>query len=360
MSKIYLQVRYEDKDEAKASGARWDAAAKMWYWWQDAGAALPEYLKKFAMADGAKSESALHAEISEIVARIESGIPAAISAARALMEASLHNREADDLGLLAIEHVSALSDEQIAGLALDLLAALIATDRKNMDRFLSGKSSDPVRAILSVFGPSAYTARDKLRALNGASAEVLVREALYRAGNEHALKIVAERLAAAKAKKMAEIEAVLGQIDTASIDLHTDEIVVAGHRIGLHTGMADRLGIGEIDGDSAVRLADDKKTHCAWLNQMESVQKINDALSQRYRTEIDAKAASFRPVRVERTPGGREHPDVTIYASDGRSAMGYMDGSELVIHTLGMHGVAYDNPAIVRIAREAQKLEAAK
>ena len=33
--KPYLNVKYEDRNEAKASGAKWDPAAKKWYWDND-------------------------------------------------------------------------------------------------------------------------------------------------------------------------------------------------------------------------------------------------------------------------------------------------------------------------------------
>lgn len=44
---IYLTVRYEQKDTAKAAGARWDAARKQWFF---PGDELPETLRRFHLA----------------------------------------------------------------------------------------------------------------------------------------------------------------------------------------------------------------------------------------------------------------------------------------------------------------------
>ena len=44
--KAYLNVKYEDRNEAKASGAKWDPAAKKWYWDKRSGE-MPESLSRF-------------------------------------------------------------------------------------------------------------------------------------------------------------------------------------------------------------------------------------------------------------------------------------------------------------------------
>lgn len=44
--KTYLNVKYEDRNEAKASGAKWDPAAKKWYWDKRSGE-MPEALNRF-------------------------------------------------------------------------------------------------------------------------------------------------------------------------------------------------------------------------------------------------------------------------------------------------------------------------
>lgn len=33
--RVYLNVKYEDKDDAKSKGARWDASQKKWYIFED-------------------------------------------------------------------------------------------------------------------------------------------------------------------------------------------------------------------------------------------------------------------------------------------------------------------------------------
>lgn len=55
--KTYLNVKYEDRNEAKASGAKWDPAAKKWYWDKRSGE-MPESLGRFASKATAPSSSA--------------------------------------------------------------------------------------------------------------------------------------------------------------------------------------------------------------------------------------------------------------------------------------------------------------
>lgn len=44
--KTYLNVKYEDRNEAKAAGAKWDPAARKWYW-DKRGGEIPDKLKSF-------------------------------------------------------------------------------------------------------------------------------------------------------------------------------------------------------------------------------------------------------------------------------------------------------------------------
>jgi hypothetical protein len=46
MAKIYLQVAFADKAEAKAAGAKWDASERSWYWLQSS-TDMPSSLLKF-------------------------------------------------------------------------------------------------------------------------------------------------------------------------------------------------------------------------------------------------------------------------------------------------------------------------
>ena len=55
--KTYLNVKYEDRNEAKASGAKWDPAARKWYW-DKRGGEMPESLGRFASKATAPSSSA--------------------------------------------------------------------------------------------------------------------------------------------------------------------------------------------------------------------------------------------------------------------------------------------------------------
>lgn len=55
--KTYLNVKYEDRNEAKASGAKWDPAAKKWYWDKRSGE-MPESLGRFTQKSTAPSSSA--------------------------------------------------------------------------------------------------------------------------------------------------------------------------------------------------------------------------------------------------------------------------------------------------------------
>lgn len=55
--KTYLNVKYEDRNEAKASGAKWDPAAKKWYWDKRSGE-MPESLGRFTQKSTAPSSLA--------------------------------------------------------------------------------------------------------------------------------------------------------------------------------------------------------------------------------------------------------------------------------------------------------------
>lgn len=55
--KTYLNVKYEERNEAKASGAKWDPAARKWYW-DKRGGEMPESLGRFASKATAPSSSA--------------------------------------------------------------------------------------------------------------------------------------------------------------------------------------------------------------------------------------------------------------------------------------------------------------
>lgn len=55
--KTYLNVKYEDRNEAKAAGAKWDPAAKKWYW-DKRGGEMPESLGRFTSKATAPSSSA--------------------------------------------------------------------------------------------------------------------------------------------------------------------------------------------------------------------------------------------------------------------------------------------------------------
>lgn len=44
---IYLTVRYKQKNQAKAHGARWDAMRKQWFY---PGDELPEALQRFSLS----------------------------------------------------------------------------------------------------------------------------------------------------------------------------------------------------------------------------------------------------------------------------------------------------------------------
>lgn len=55
--KTYLNVKYEDRNEAKASGAKWDPAARKWYW-DKRGGEMPESLGRFTQKSAAPSSSA--------------------------------------------------------------------------------------------------------------------------------------------------------------------------------------------------------------------------------------------------------------------------------------------------------------
>lgn len=55
--KTYLNVKYEDRNEAKAAGAKWDPAAKKWYW-DKRGGEMPESLGRFASKAAVPSSSA--------------------------------------------------------------------------------------------------------------------------------------------------------------------------------------------------------------------------------------------------------------------------------------------------------------
>ena len=53
---IYLKVSFEDKDIAKAAGAKWNAGRKQWFY---PGDNLPEALKKFLCAATQSANSVL-------------------------------------------------------------------------------------------------------------------------------------------------------------------------------------------------------------------------------------------------------------------------------------------------------------
>lgn len=279
MSKIYLNVAFDDKDEAKEAGAKWDAGARKWYFWQDGDTPLPAALERFAPVGGAKSEASINAEIGEIIATVQAGIPAAITSARTDMAAAVA-KSTDPLVAAAAAHVAEVADSDITNDALDLLAALASTQRDNLDRFLAGKAADPCRALLSVFGSTTQTAKDRLTALRGASADVLVREAMRRIGRQFASAKNAAEKEARKAEAMAKAEAIIAAIDAEAIDYNAESFVVGGATITLGIGNMSWMYINTINGRRDV--VSSAGEFCAWLDQMPSAQALNDRITDKW------------------------------------------------------------------------------
>jgi len=280
MSKIYLNVSFDDKDEAKISGAKWDGAAKKWYFWQEGDEALPPSLTRFAPAGGAISEAEIGGQVSAIIATVQAGMPAAITAARASM-ASAQANATDPMLIAAIAHMGAVTDDQIASAAFDLLAAISSTDRQNLDRFLSGKSSDPCRALMATLGGgNSVTAKDRLAALKGASADSLAREAMRRMGQQFAVAKNAAEKEVRKADAMARAEAVIAQIKPDDLDLSRESFAISDHAITLCIGNMSWMYINTIDGRRDV--VSSTGEYCAWLDQMHSVQALNDKLTAKW------------------------------------------------------------------------------
>lgn len=279
MSKIYLDVAYDDKDEAKAGGAKWDAAARKWYFWQDGDEPLPAALESFAPTGGAKSEAAINGQIGEIIAAVQAAMAAAITAARTAMAAAVEKSE-DIMLIEAAEHVAAISDADIEAAALDLLAAMASTERQNLDWFLAGKAADPTRALLATFGGHTTTARERLAALQGATADILVREAMRRMGQQFARAKNAADKAERKAAAMARAEEIIAAINLDEVDFGKDVYEVAGAKVEFAIGNMSWMYIDKIDGRSDV--IDSKGEFCAWLSQMPSVQALSDAITDRW------------------------------------------------------------------------------
>lgn len=279
MSKIYLNVAFDDKDEAKASGAKWDANTRKWYWWQDGTAPLPAELEQFAPAGGGKSEASIDAESAAIMASVQAGIPAAIIAARAAMDAQ-RPKTTDAMIIAAMDHMGTITDATIASNALDLLAALASTERGNLDRFLAGKASDPCRALLAVFGGNTTTASARLSALQGASADILVRESMRRIGQQFAIAKNAAEKEARKVSAMAKAEETVAQINPDTLDLSTESFTVADATITLAIGNMSWMYIDTINGHRDV--VSSAGEFCTWLNQMPSVRELNDKITAKW------------------------------------------------------------------------------
>ena len=280
MSKIYLVVSYDDKDEAKASGAKWDGAAKKWYFWQECNEALPASLSRFAPAGGAISEADINGQIASIIGGVKAGIPTAITAARASM-ASAQTKATDPMLVAAIAHMDTVTDEQITSAALDLLAAIASTDRQNLDRFLSGKSADPCRALMATFGGGkSATATDRLAALKGASADMLARETMRRIGQQFAVAKNAAEKEERKVEAVARAEAVIAQINPDDLDLSRESFAIGDHAITLCIGNMSWMYINTIDGRRDV--VSSTGEYCAWLDQMDTVKALNDKLTAKW------------------------------------------------------------------------------
>lgn len=279
MSKIYLNVPYDEKETAKADGAKWDAGSRKWYWWQDGEAALPAGLERFAPAGGAKSESSINAEVATIIATVQSGIQDAIVAARADMDTQ-RPKTTDPLILAAMDYVATVADQAIASDALDLLAAMASTERDNLERFLAGKAADPCRALMATFGGTTTTASARLAALQGASADILVREAMRRMGQQFAIAKNAAEKEARKVDAMAKAEAIIANINPDTIDYSAESFEIDGAKIELCIGNMSWIYVAKINGRSDV--VSSTGEFCAWLSQMPSVQNLNDRLTEKW------------------------------------------------------------------------------
>ncbi len=336
MSKIYLDVSYDQKNKAKKIGAQWDGAVKKWYFWQTSDTTLPEGLDQFFLPEGPVSETDYKNKISIKMKTIQNELPDAVVFLREALEKN-RNKNNNNVLKQANDHIKSLSDQFFMDAALDLLAALVADKEENLRLFIKGKPSDNMKALQTYLGAPNETHRQSYLNIEKINGKSILAEVMRRESNTYILSEKTKAMGISIAAEVKKTSDIFTKIDPDTVDFDADVILIDGNTIELSFYNLDLVEIQAVNGKTQINLDDKEKTFCCWINKVPGCKELNSKLSERYKLKIKTESVKAKTFRLSKKDDAIKisGDDFTAKSSDGRIARGYIDEDEWIIYQVG-------------------------
>ncbi len=349
---IYLDVGYDDKDDAKTFGAKWDSKARKWYF---PGGDLPQELEKYA-PEGFRAEDDYQNEITNAMQALFDSIPETVELVLSEVKKTVSNIDSKKVlfgGLTNDEtldcyHDTIASSENIETIGLtcrESIARKLWSDSEALNKFLQGDHApgNVVRALMTTFnGARTETNQDKLDTVNKINIKDVVARSFQSVLNDKCTAMWDEKKAEEKAKYNG-----LSDIDTDVIDYRNlpSEMVINGYTLIFYS---DCLKC--VNGNDRIER---NGRFVGWISQLDSYKILSSEISKRIKAREEAKVHSVKLSNQHDVIFSGN--DWSTQSSDGRKISGFAADGEWYLQKVHTHDVDANIPGAVAIAEQVKE-----